>query len=244
MRTDILDWRGANVLSEGGEKIGTLEEVYLDHETDEPEFALVNTGLLGARKSLVPVAEASRDADGIRVPYDKDTVKNAPSVEADGDISQAEEEELYRYYGRAYSPDGDTDVDTVGRDTSGPTTDDAMTRSEEELRVGKTSSERGRVRLKKYVVSENVTERVPLRHEEAHIEREPITEGNIDAANAGPAISDEEHEVVLHEEQAVVEKRAVPKERVRLAKDEVTEERRVSEELRKEQIEQEGDISR
>ena len=244
MRTDILDWRGANVLSEGGEKIGTLEEVYLDHETEEPEFALVNTGLLGARKSFVPVADASRDADGLRVPYDKDTVKNAPSVAADGDISQAEEEELYRYYGKAYSPNGDGETETVGRDISGPTTDDAMTRSEEELQVGKTSAERGRVRLKKFVVTENATETVPLRHEEAHIEREPITDANIGAANAGPAITEEEHEVVLHEEQAVVEKRAVPKERVRLAKDEVIEERQVSEELRKEQIEEEGDISR
>ncbi|HYZ46122.1 MAG TPA: YsnF/AvaK domain-containing protein, partial [Actinomycetota bacterium] len=131
-----------------------------------------------------------------------------------------------------------------GYDTSGPTTDDAMTRSEEELRVGKTQHEAGRARLRKYVVSDQVTESVPLKREEVRVEREPITDGNIDRATAGPDISEEEHEVVLHEEQAVVEKRAVPKERVRMTTDTVTEEEQVSEELRKEQIETEGDVRR
>ena len=73
--------------------------------------------------------------------------------------------------------------------------------------------------------------------EEALVEREPITDANLDAATSGPAISEEEHEVTLHEETPVVEKRVVPRERVRLDTETVTEERQVSEELRKEQIE-------
>jgi uncharacterized protein (TIGR02271 family) len=138
---------------------------------------------------------------------------------------------------------GYTDTDgrgTVGHDTSGPTTDDAMTRSEERLNVGTRSQEVGRARLRKYVVTENVTETVPVSREEVRVEREPITDANIDKALDGPAISEEEHEVVLHAETPVVEKEAVPVERVRLDKTTVTEEAQVSEGLRKEEIEVEG----
>ena len=119
---------------------------------------------------------------------------------------------------------------------SGPTTDDAMTRSEEELRVGTRAREGGRVRLRKYVVTEYVQQTVPVQREEVRIEREPISDANVDQALAGPDISEEEHEVVLHEEELVVEKRVVPKERVRLAKDTVTDEQQVTEQLRKERI--------
>jgi uncharacterized protein (TIGR02271 family) len=141
---------------------------------------------------------------------------------------------------------GYTDTDargTVGHDTSGPTTDNAMTRSEERMTVGTTSQEVGRARLRKYVVSENVTETVPVTREEVRVEREPITDANIGNAMDGPAISEEEHEVVLHAEQAVVAKEAVPVERVRLDKDTVTEQTQVSENLRKEEIEVDGDTT-
>jgi uncharacterized protein (TIGR02271 family) len=128
----------------------------------------------------------------------------------------------------------------VGQDTSGPTTDNAMTRSEERLNVGTTSEEVGRARLRKYVVTENVTETVPVAREEVVVEREPITDANIGNAMDGPAISEEEHEVTLHAERAVVEKEAVPVERVRLDKETVVEDATVSEGLRKEQIEVDG----
>ena len=140
---------------------------------------------------------------------------------------------------------GRTDTDTntrgtVGHDTSGPTTDDAMTLSEERLSVGTRSEEVGRARLRKYVVTENVTETVPVTREEVRIEREPITGGNIDNAMDGPAISEEEHEVTLHAERAVVEKEAVPVERIRLDKETVTEQATVTEGLRKEEVEVDG----
>ena len=112
-----------------------------------------------------------------------------------------------------------------------------MTRSEEELRVGTTQRERGRVRLRKYVTTEQVTQTVPVQREEVRLEREPITDANLDAATSGPDISEEEHEVTLHEDTPVVEKRVVPRERVRLDTDTVTEQRQVGEEVRKEQIE-------
>jgi uncharacterized protein (TIGR02271 family) len=115
-----------------------------------------------------------------------------------------------------------------------------MTRSEEELRIGTTTRESGRARLRKYVVTEHVTQTVPVQREEVRIEREPITDANRDEALSGAGISEEEHEVVLHEEQPVVEKRTVPKERVRLDTDTVTDEREISEEVRKERIEADG----
>ena len=251
--TDVAAWRGGTAVDRDGEKIGMIDEIYADAQTGKPEWLAVKTGMFGTKVSFVPIAEAS-DADGdVRVPYDKQQVKDAPQAEPDGELSQDEEAGLYRHYGIQYSearsdsglPQGqsrkETDKPTVGHDTSGPTTDDAMTRSEEELRVGKMQRESGRARLRKYVVTEQVEQTVPVQHEEVRLEREPITDANVGDATDGPAISEEEHEVVLHEEQVVVEKRAVPKERVRLDKDTVTDEKQVSEEVRKEQIEAEGD---
>jgi uncharacterized protein (TIGR02271 family) len=116
-----------------------------------------------------------------------------------------------------------------------------MTRSEEELRVGTTERKRGRVRLRKYVTTEQVQQTVPVQRERARVEREPITDANLDAATSGPEISEAEHEVILREEEPVVEKRVVPRERVRLDKDTVTGEERVAEEVRKEQIEVQGE---
>ncbi|KNC17238.1 photosystem reaction center subunit H [Arthrobacter sp. RIT-PI-e] len=134
----------------------------------------------------------------------------------------------------------DTSRHTVGHDTSGPTTDDAMTRSEEQLRVGTEKREAGRARMRKYVTTENVTKTVPVSHEEVRVEREPITDANRGDAYDGPAISEEEHEVTLTEERPVVEKEAVAVERVRLDKETVTDQETVSADVRKEEIEVEG----
>ena len=126
---------------------------------------------------------------------------------------------------------------TTGQDVSGRNTDDAMTRSEEQLKVGTESRESGKARLRKYVVTENVTQTVPVSHEEVRVEREPITDENRDQAMAGGDITDEEHEVTLHEERAVVDKEAVPVERVQMDTETVTEDQQVSEDVRKEEIE-------
>jgi uncharacterized protein (TIGR02271 family) len=131
--------------------------------------------------------------------------------------------------------DTDTDRET-GREASGQMSDDAMTRSEEELRVGTQTRGRGRVRLRKYVTTEQEQVTVPVRREKLQLEHEPPTDANVEAATSGPKVTDSGHEVVLHEEQPVVEKRVVPKERVRLDKDTVTDQQQVTEEVRKEQI--------
>jgi uncharacterized protein (TIGR02271 family) len=256
----VRTWQGRTMVDPAGDKLGTIDAIYLDDETGQPEWATVTSGLFGTKTTFVPLAQAQAMGDTIQVPYEKAQVKDAPSMATDGQLSQDEEAALYRHYGLDYSehrsdsglPAGERDRDhegiyddvqdtAVGRDTSGPTTDDAMTRSEEELRVGTTSRERGRVRLRKYVATEPQQVTVPVQREEVRVEREPITDANLDAATSGPAISEEEHEVTLREEEVVVDKRAVPRERVRLDTETVTDQRQVSEEVRKEQIEVDGD---
>ena len=116
-----------------------------------------------------------------------------------------------------------------------------MTRSEERLNVGTERVEAGRARLKKYVVTENQKVDVPVSREEVRLEREPITDANVGQAMDGPAISEEEHEVVLHEERPVVDKEAVPVERVRLGTEQATGTETVNEDVRKEKIDLEGD---
>ena len=242
---------GQDVYDESGDKIGSASEVYLDDETGQPEWVTVRTGMFGTKESFVPIRDADLTDDGVRVPVSKTQVKDAPKIDTDGHLSPEEEQELYRYYGlgagsqtAGYETTGTETRGTVGHDTSGPTTDDAMTLSEERLTVGTRSEEVGRARLRKYVVTENVTESVPVTREEVRLEREPITDANIGNALDGPAISEEEHEVTLHAERAVVDKEAVPVERVRLDKTTVTDQERVSENLRKEEIEVDGDTTR
>jgi uncharacterized protein (TIGR02271 family) len=261
--TDPATIQDRDVLGADGGKLGKVEAVFLDAHTDKPEWAAISTGFFGRKVSLVPLSAATEDADGnLQVPFDKDQVKGSPHHEPDQALSEQDEIELFEYYGIPWggetvtatgAPSGtssstssgsrsadeqrnDTAVGGPGRDLSGRNTDEAMTRSEERLRVGTERVEAGRARLRKYIVTENVTQTVPVSHEEIRVEREPITDGNVDAATDGPAISEEEHEVVLHAERPVVGKETVPVERVRLDTETVTEQETVSDEVRKEQI--------
>jgi uncharacterized protein (TIGR02271 family) len=246
---------GGNVVAADGQKIGSIGQVYVDDSTGEPSFVTVKTGLFGTAESFVPLHDATVTGSDIRVAYTKDEVKDAPRVDPDGRITPAEEQRLYAHYGlssrggytygtESAGVSGTRDYGTRGHDTSGPTTDDAMTRSEERLNVGTRKEEAGRARLRKYVTTENVTQTVPVSREEVRVEREPITDKNVGAARSGPNISDEEHEVVLHEERPVVEKEAVPVERVRLGTETVTDQESVSESVRKEQIDSDLDSGR
>ncbi|UGS35308.1 PRC and DUF2382 domain-containing protein [Capillimicrobium parvum] len=264
--TATYNFTDRTLLDRDGEKIGKVDELYVDREGGRPEWALVHSGLFGMRKTFVPLRGASPDGEDVRLPIEKAQVKDAPHIDPDGQLSDAEERQLFEHYGVPYTDAGSTtakgaprtgrtgagrdddrrfertgkDRGTVGRDTSGPNTDEAMTRSEEEMHVGKERVESGHARLRKYVVTEQVNQTVPVKREEVRIEREPITDANVDRATDGPAISEEQHDVVLHEERPVVEKKVVPKERVRLETDTVTEDRDVSGEVRKERIE--GDV--
>lgn len=109
------------------------------------------------------------------------------------------------------------------------------------MRVGTRRMAAGRVRLRKYITNETVSQTVPMEREEVRVEREPITDANVGAAMSGPELSEAEVEVTLTEEEPVVEKRVVPRERIRLDKDVVTEQETVSADLRKEQVDIEGE---
>lgn len=256
--------RGGTVIGADGEKIGKIGQLYLDDETGRPEWVTATTGLFGGAETFIPLAQASLENESIVVPYDKDTVKGAPRMDdAEGHLGKDQEAGLYEYYGLAYAGGADDsqlpasdasqqsrqttrpnragEPGVQGRDTAGPTTDEAMTRSEEQLNIGTQTVETGKVRLRKYVVTEHVTQEVPVRHEEVRIEREPITDANRNDATNGPEISEEEHEMTLHAERVVVEKEAVPVEHVRLGTETVTETEEVNEEVRKEQIDTDND---
>jgi len=332
--------RNATVYSSDGDKIGKVGDVYLGDHSEQPEWVTVKTGLFGTAETFVPLAEANLHGDELRVPYAKDKVKDAPRTEADGQISEAEEDRLFTYYGvsdsstspagttgtsgttsttgtsgtsgagytegsgqdredyeglddrgaRAglagvagagvgglgatggsdarhrgetsdlpYDQSGDRTSDQTGdrtadqrrdlagqagvqgHDTSGPTTDDAMTRSEERLHVGTERREAGRARLRKHIVTETQTAQVATSHEELTIEREPITEANRGAATSGAQLSEEEHEVILHEEVPVVSKTVEAVERVRLGTETEHDTQAVSADVRKEEIELDTD---
>jgi uncharacterized protein (TIGR02271 family) len=241
------DLMGRTVYGSDGEKIGTAGQVFLDDETGRPEWLTVNTGLFGTKESFIPISGLTSRGDDVTVAWDKETIKGGPNVDvAGGHLDESQESELYRYYGMGESYSSwqsgrdTTDVGSgrraEGYDTSGPTTDDAMTVSEERLRVGTEQRQAGRVKLRKYVTTENVTQTVPVTREKVRLEREPITDENVDAALSGPDISEEEHEVVLTEERPVVAKETVPVERVRLGKDTETEQVEVTEQVRKEGV--------
>lgn len=221
--TDLAGYRGARVIDADGNKVGKLEEIYFDDHTGRPEWALVHTGLFGGKSTFVPLAEADASGDDIRVPYPKAKVSDAPRMDAEGHLEASEERELYEYYGLSYekedagreqvanpgagmagtqTSEGESGPETQGRDVSGRTTEDATTRSEERPRGGTTSQEPGRARLRKYIVTENVT--IPVSHEEFRVEREPITEAS--RGDSGQEASEEEHEVVLHQEAPVAQK--------------------------------------
>ncbi|WP_432522985.1 PRC-barrel domain-containing protein, partial [Kineococcus sp. SYSU DK006] len=215
--TTIDDLYSATVYGTDGDKIGKVEDVYLDNATSQPEWVSVKTGLFGSNISLIPLSQGSFSGDRVEVPFDKAKVKDAPHHDPGRELSETDEQELYRYYGVGYSSSSSTDTtttgttadfagggttgmtgehatsttgvtgttgtgttgrtetagttgmtdrtDTVGHDTSGPNTDNAMTRSKEELRVGTETREAGRARLRKHIVSERVSRTVPVSHE-------------------------------------------------------------------------------
>lgn len=120
---DVRAWREQDLFGSDGDKLGTIEEIYLDNESGEPEWALVTTGMFGTKQSFVPLRDASASDEGVTVPFDKSTVKDSPKMDPDGQLSESEEAELYRHYGLDHSA-GDSATDETGgpgRDVSGRT---------------------------------------------------------------------------------------------------------------------------
>ncbi|MGQ4349408.1 DUF2382 domain-containing protein [Streptomyces sp. SAS_275] len=247
-----------------GSKVGDAKNVFYDDATGRPEWVTVKTGLFGTNESFVPMRDAHMVEDHLEVSVAKDRIKNAPNVDVDGGghLSEDEEHRLYDHYGIQWDEawqqanDPQDGWATTGPEAAGhtavaggaagamdaePSGDDAMTRSEEEMHVGTERQVTGRARLRKYVVTEEQQQTIPVRHEEVRVVREPITDAGLDDALSGPEITEAEREVTLHAERPVVETRVEPVERVRLETDEVTEEETVTGTVRKERIEAEYD---
>jgi uncharacterized protein (TIGR02271 family) len=251
LTTDRLgEMRGTPVYSSEGDKIGSVEELFLDDDTGQPEWIGLGTGFLGTKRVLVPVAGADVRDEAVHVPYAKDQVKGTPDIDGDA-IDQETESRLYAHYGLPYSerrsdtglPEegasgdraapADTGLQPGAPDSPGDTTQGtpALTRSEEELRVGKRETEAGRLRVHKWVETQQVDVPVELRREKARVTREPV-----DPSIGDQEIGDEQIEVTLREEKPVVEKEVVAKERIRVDKDVELGQETVRDELRKERV--------
>lgn len=102
---DIRDWRGKDVVDGAGSKIGSLEAVYFDTASQLPVFASVTVGMIGRhRLTFVPLDGAKVAPGHVRVLAEKSQVKNALSIETDGELTAADEPGLFEHYGLAYSP--------------------------------------------------------------------------------------------------------------------------------------------
>ncbi|MEW1720365.1 PRC and DUF2382 domain-containing protein [Streptomyces sp. NPDC093109] len=261
---------GRSMYDQDGDKIGTVGQVYVGDRSGRPEWVTVKTGLFGMKESLVPLTGARRAGEDIHVPYAKETVKEAPRLDADEHLDPGQEKQLYRHYGLTAAGGigtaaagtrtgmaADTGMSTGRATTPAPTGrpmagvrgsmqegkdlhTDELIRSEEQLHVTAEEREVGHARLRKVVVTENVTTTVPLSHEEVRVVHEaipPEERGRLRGSRIGEA----QTEVTLHADQPIISKESIPVERVRMETERVTEQREVSAEVRKEQIEYDTD---
>ena len=228
---ELTQMRGAPVVANDGEQIGEVEEIFLDNDTGKPEWVAVTTGTTNV---LVPLEGADVQANAVSVPYCVDQVTSSPGIDSE-EISQQQEQEIYAHYGISY---GESRSGSGLPEGGAPTgADDAeFVRSEEELSVGKQEVQTGTARLRKWVETEPVTADVELQREAARVTREPI-----DQPVSGAEIGEQEIEVPLSAEQATVQKQTVAKERIGVEKEMETETQTISDEVRKERVEIDGE---
>jgi len=165
-----LRWRGSKVRAEDGDELGRLTELYLDGGS-RPAWASVKRGLLGGTETIVPLAGAEEVDGDLRLPHQRRLFDDAPDVDPDVELTEQEESVLLDHWGRGWAP------------PSGEETDTAMTRSEEEVELGKRTVRRAeRVRIKKVLVEDEVTKTVPVRREVIQLETDPLPEGQIESS--------------------------------------------------------------
>jgi hypothetical protein len=179
----VLDWRGRTVVDRKGEKLGKAGDLYLDEATDRAAYIGVRTGLFGHHESILPL-EGITERDGDLVaPHDADLVRDAPAIDPDGALDDAEQERLARHYGAGGS--GEPEARSVPTPAQGAQAREAegegegeMIRSEEEVLAGRTEMRpTERVRIRKVLVTDHVTKKVPVRREEVRLETDPPPEG-------------------------------------------------------------------
>lgn len=247
---------GYDVVDSSGNKIGTVDHVWVDDATNALEFIGVKTGWLMGKTHAIPTANAQIDSGTITVPYGQDQIKNAPSFGGDDELSPEDESQIYNYYGldrsTAPSPTGlptggtetttegnsgfsDQGTETYGTDTETMTNDGTIDVpvSEEELQVGKRQVDAGTVRLRKVVRTEHQEVPVELRREDVEIERIPASEAT---AVPDTAFQERDIEVPVSQEEAVVGKEARVTGQVRVQKNVDTETQTVGGDVRREEV--------
>jgi hypothetical protein len=197
-------WLGRVMVDRDSNKIGEVVSIYLDNETDQPEWAVVRTGLFGMRSSFVPLAEAREVGDEVQVPHRRLQVKEAPNIEPDGQLSPAEEVELYRHYGLDYDTVTLDRGATAGRTLAEPAGQDQFpvgegvsrpfvyeTPGQPEGGVGSRGRQPGQVRLRRYLVTEVVTDTEAGQRHEVRVHSEQVSDAEVDAVRTPPDQPDE-----------------------------------------------------
>ena len=246
------DWIGRPIADTQGRPYGTLDELFVGRQSGEPEYGIVSVGHPGGRgtkRVAVPLAGGRVEGDVVVLPLEPDRVRDAPevqrSVESIPPAAGARIEAFFAGSGEPTTPMPATTADGVEAVVE---TDDAaeVTVSEEELVVDKQARVTERVRLRKRIVEEEVTVSVTLRREELVVERVPVDDPAAEPERGGgdQQLTEGVLEFVLLAEEPVVEKRVVPVERVRVERDTIVEQRRITDHVRKERAEAESDPSR
>lgn len=251
------DWIDRTVYDSNGDKLGDVTNIYADDETGRPDWMTISTGWFGSSEQFVPIAGTSAHGEDLRVAFTEAKVKEAPAIDDEEHLSADEERRLFAHYGMNMDDKADVDTDLERADegygysdpraderkarpdaNTGGKGDASVVRSEEELDVDKTTHEAGKVRLRKYVVTEDVNVTVPVRKQVARVTREKV-----DGTSGTGKISDDEtvEEITLQEEEINVDKKVVAKEKVGLETETVTEDKTVSDTVRKERVETDGE---
>lgn len=217
-----------------------------------PEWLAITTGWFGTSSSIAPIVGSSVHDGGLQIDVDKDTVKDAPSINDDDALTGADEIRLYEHYHIDPTGGGDAYVAkqraqhgyAVDRraDQDFDVEEAALTRREEELKVDTHSEETGKVRLRKYVTTEQETITVPVEKEHVVVEREPAS--GTSTKSASGEIGEEVAEMTVHEDRVDAETQVVDKEEIRATKEHESDTEKVQADLRKEHVDVEGDVER
>lgn len=245
---DLRRFIDYTVVDRQNEKIGTIDAVWEDH-TGQPAYLAVRTGWLGFGKAhVVPAdsAEVNERDQRVRLPFDAETVKNAPSFDSQDDITETSDFTIASHFGtrrhwdaEADAPRADTrrsDATPAPRDANA---DQKIRLNEEQIRVGKREVEYGGVRLRKIVRTETVNQPVELTREEVVVERVPVSDQS--GRQTSAQFNEEEIYIPLRREEAVVEKTTRAREEVRVSKRRETEQDTIQEEVRHEDVQIEHD---
>jgi uncharacterized protein (TIGR02271 family) len=256
MTTHAEELLGAQVTAADGKVIGTIEHVFQDDASGAPAWASVRAG---KTNRFVPVGAGSATGDGLNIPFDAETIMTSPRIEAGKHMSDAQAEELLRYYDLRVPAEppqrgkaGESQQRAKAEESQqrakaeesqqrakaeehkrGKGDEEWLLRREQQLEVGTETRESGHVRLHRYVDSEPTEKTLHLVHEEYDVERVPVGADE----PAGGDLKEDEQRITLHAERGIVSKQTVPVERLRLVTKRVEEDKTFREELQRERIE-------